>query len=211
MLHCHSVQQVLMIRHGESEWNAQHRWQGWADIALTPKGEADAAHRGGALAREGFRPRAVYSSDLVRAARTAEIIGAHLDVPVLSDFGFRERNVGAWSGLTTDEIEERWPGAIAQWRSGRMSTPPGGEADAQILERFDAAFLRALAHVGTGMLGIVSHGGVVRLVATRAGADAHTFIPNLGGFWFDVDDDGALRNPISVDTLHADAERPSIE
>src|SRR5436305_5760353 len=120
MLHCHSVQQVLMIRHGQSEWNAERRWQGWADIARTRKGEADAAHRGSLLAREGFRPRALYASDLVRAARTAEIIGAHLDVPVLVERGFRERNVGEWSGRTTDEIEAQWPGMVALWRTGEL-------------------------------------------------------------------------------------------
>lgn len=211
MLHCHSVQQVLIVRHGESVWNAERRWQGWADIPLTPKGETDAAHRGSVLAREGFRPRALYASDLARAARTAEIIGAHVDVPVITDTGFRERDIGEWSGHTTDEIEARWPGMLEQWRAGALPALPGGETDAQILDRFDTAFVRALAHVGTGMLGIVTHGGVTRLVGTRAGADPHTFIPNLGGFWFDVDGSGALCNPIPVDTLPSDAERQAIE
>jgi len=200
-----------MLRHGESVWNAEHRWQGWADIPLTAAGEAQAAHRGSVLAREGFRPRALYSSDLVRAARTAEIIGAHLDVPVITDPGFRERDIGEWSGLTTDEIDRRWPGMLEKWRAGELPALPGGETDPQIVARFDTAFVRALAHVGTGMLGIVTHGGVTRLISHRAGADPHTFIPNLGGYWFDVEESGALCNPIAVDTLPSDAERQTIE
>jgi broad specificity phosphatase PhoE len=211
MLHCHSVQQVLIVRHGESVWNAERRWQGWADIPLTPKGEADAAHRGSILAREGFRPRALYASDLVRAARTAEIIGAHVDVPVITDTGFRERDIGEWSGHTTEEIDALWPGMLEKWRAGELPALPGGETDAQIFARFDIAFVRALAHVGTGMLGIVTHGGVTRLIAKRAGADPHIFIPNLGGFWFDVDGSGALCNPIPVDTLPSNAERQEID
>ncbi len=76
--------------------------------------------------------------------------------------------------------------------------------------RFDAALRRALAHVGTGMLAIVTHHGTLRDVASCAGVDVHTLIPNLGGFWFTVDD-GELRDPIAVDTLREDAQRPAVE
>jgi broad specificity phosphatase PhoE len=201
------MQQVLMVRHGESVWNADHRWQGWSDIELSPAGEAQAEARARHLAREGFKPRAVYASDLKRAARTAEIVAAHLEVPFLTDAGFRERNVGEWSGHTTEEIEAKWPGLLDQWRRGDLACPPGGELDEHMIARFDAALVRALAHVGTGMLAIVTHGGVLRATAVEAGADAHTFIPNLGGFWFDVDGDGTLRNPVPVDTLRDGDER----
>ena len=63
-----------------------------------------------ALAHDGFRPRTVFTSDLQRAARTAEILAAHLAAPVVSDLGFRERNGGEWQGQTSAEINERWPG-----------------------------------------------------------------------------------------------------
>jgi broad specificity phosphatase PhoE len=205
------VQQVLIVRHGESLWNAEHRWQGWADIALSPAGEQQAEARARHLARDGFKPRVVYASDLERAARTAEILAAHLEVPFVTDEGFRERNVGEWSGRTTDEIEAQWPGLIDEWRRGALPCPPGGEPDDHMLARFDAALVRALAHVGTGMLAIVMHGGILRAVAVRAGADHHAFIPNLGGFWFDVDVDGSWGNPQPVGTLPTDAERQGEE
>lgn len=210
MVDCHSVQQVLILRHGESEWNVERRWQGWKDAPLTTAGERQAAARAAHLEREGFNPRVVYSSDLGRAARTAEIIAAHLEVPVLTDQGFRERNGGEWEGSTASEIDERWPGMRDKWRRGELSAPPGGEHDRDVLTRFDHAFLHALEHVGTGTLAVVTHHGILRLVATRAGVDVHTLIPNLGGFWFDVEN-GELQNPVAVDTLPSDDERPPVE
>jgi probable phosphoglycerate mutase len=204
------MQQVLILRHGESEWNVERRWQGWIDIGLTDTGEEQAARRARHLARDGFRPRTIYTSDLRRAARTAEIIAGHLDVPTITDAGFRERHGGEWQGCTSDEIDERWPGLREKWRHGELAAPPGGEEDAKVLARFDSAIVHALAHVGSGMLGIVTHHGILRLVATRAGVDVHTIIPNLGGFWFDVRD-GALCDAVALDTLRDDDERPAME
>jgi broad specificity phosphatase PhoE len=205
------VQQVLIVRHGETEWNATSRWQGWLDIPLNADGEAQAMRRARQLRRDGFNPRVIYCSDLKRAARTADVIAAHLEVPCVPDAGFRERNGGEWQGHTIDEIREKWPGVLEQWRHGEIERPPGGENDADALVRFDTALVRALAHVGTGMLGIVTHGGILRAAARRAGADEHAVVPNLGGYWFDVTDTGQLTNPLPVDTLRDDDEHQAVE
>ena len=109
------LRQVLIIRHGRSTWNAEHRWQGWLDAPLTDEGVEEAAARARELAQDGVNPRVLYSSDLGRAARTAEIIAAHLEVPVVTDPGFRERGGGDWQGHTSDEIEAKWPDLFAQW------------------------------------------------------------------------------------------------
>lgn len=199
-----------MIRHGESTWNVEHRWQGWLDAPLTAFGEEQAAQRARELAHDGLLPRAVYSSDLVRARRTAEIVAAHVEAPVITEPGFRERHGGEWQGKTGREIDVTWPGLRAAWRRGELDAPPGGETDAQALARFDAALHRALAHVGDGLLMIVTHHGVLRVVATRAGADIHAVIPNLGGFWFDVDD-GALAHAEPIGPLEPDGDRPPVE
>jgi broad specificity phosphatase PhoE len=180
------VQRLLLLRHGESTWNVEHRWQGWLDPPLTPAGVGQAAARARALAHDSFAPRAIYTSDLQRAVRTAEIIAAHVESPVMTDAGFRERFGGDWQGCTGAEIDERWPGMRAKWRRGEMSAPPGGEEDTDALARFDGALTGVLAHVGTGVGCIVTHHGILRLVATRAGVDVHAVIPNVGGFWFDV-------------------------
>jgi broad specificity phosphatase PhoE len=188
------MQRLLLLRHGESTWNVEHRWQGWLESPLTPAGEAQAAARARALAHDSFAPRAIYTSDLRRAARTAEIIAAHVEAPVIADAGFRERHGGEWQGHTLAEIDEGWPGMRDSWRRGELTAPPGGEEDADVLERFDTALARALASAGRGVVGIVTHHGMLRIVATRAGVDVHSLIPNLGGFWFDVAG-GALTNP----------------
>ena len=130
---------VLILRHGESTWNREHRWQGWLDAPLTPEGEEQAAECARRLARDGFRPRVVFTSDLTRAARTAEIVAAHLEVPVVADAGFRERNGGDWQGCTITEIDERWPGERERWRRGEIPSPPGGETNTEVLTRFDTA------------------------------------------------------------------------
>jgi len=180
------MSRLLLLRHGESTWNVEHRWQGWEDAPLTPTGEAQAAARARTLAHDSFAPRVIYTSDLQRAARTAEIIAAHVEAPVIADAGFRERFGGEWQGHTGAEIDARWPGMRDAWRRGELSAPPGGEEDVDVLARFDTALARVLAHAGTGVACIVTHHGMARLVATRAGVEVNALIPNLGGFWFDV-------------------------
>lgn len=192
------MQRLLLLRHGETTWNVEHRWQGWLDAPLTPTGEAQAATRARALAHESFAPRAIYTSDLQRAARTAVIIAAHVESPVVTDPGFRERQGGEWEGHTATEIDERWPGLRDAWRRGEVTAPPGGEEDSTVLDRFDTALERVLDHVGIGVAAIVTHHGLLRLVATRAGVDVHAVIPNLGGYWFDVVG-GTLKNPEALE------------
>jgi probable phosphoglycerate mutase len=128
----------LIVRHGQSEWNAERRWQGWIDIPLTSTGETQATARGRALADAGITSPVVFSSDLCRATRTAELIAAELGARVVTDERLRERHGGAWQGHTAEEIDERWPGLREQWRR-REAHPPGAEHDHEVLARFDAA------------------------------------------------------------------------
>ena len=142
---------MLIVRHGESLWNVEHRWQGWIDIELTERGEAQARARGRELAEAGHRFSAVASSDLVRAHRTAALLAEALGVQEhLVDEGFRERFGGEWQGLTQHEIEQRYPAERAAWMSGEMPTPPGGETIEAMLERFDAAMQRLHATLEVG-------------------------------------------------------------
>ena len=185
---------LLLLRHGESTWNVEHRWQGWLDAPLTPTGEAQAAARARTLAHDSFAPRVIYTSDLQRAARTAEIIAAHVESPVITDAGFRERYGGEWQGHTGTEIDERWPGMRDAWRRGEVTAPPGGEEDADVLARFDAALARVLEHVGIGVACDRDAPRDARASSRHArGVDVHAVIPNLGGYWFDVVD-GTLTN-----------------
>jgi probable phosphoglycerate mutase len=204
------MRRVLVLRHGQSTWNVERRWQGWLDAPLTSTGEGQAMARGRALARERPAPVAVYTSDLTRARRTAELIAVELGVPSASDEGFRERHGGDWQGRTADEIDRRWPGLRDAWRRGEIDAPPGGETDQAVFERFDSALARMLDSAPPGDLVLVTHHGVLRIVATRAGVPVHALIPNLGGFWFRCVD-GSLQEPDAIGPLVPDGDRPDVE
>lgn len=174
---------ILLVRHGESEWNAIGRWQGWADPTLSDLGRRQAVEAATAVGAVD----AIVASDLERAAETAHIISELIGVgPVLTDAGLRERDVGEWTGLERGEIEARWPGAIEQWRHGEMPSPPGGERDEHIIERFRSALVRVAAEWDGGEVLTVSHGGVMRLLERDSGVDRPPPFPNLGGVVIDV-------------------------
>ena len=182
------MHRLLLVRHGESAWNALGRWQGWADIPLSEAGEAEAKAAARRLAESGQRFDAVASSDLVRARHTAELLAAcepaapHAIEPLL-----RERNVGQWSGLTDAEVEARWPGLLGQWRANELSQFPGGEHNHEFLARILGGLQAVVRHVPAGgTLLVVTHGGVIRTIEAHLGLAAGR-IHNLGGRWFHLD------------------------
>lgn len=185
---------LLLVRHGQSTWNDAGRWQGQADPPLSPLGEEQAAEAASRLADLGSGFGAVASSDLERARRTAEIISDVLGVgPVLVEPAVKEYDVGRWCGLTKAEIEEGWPGMIAQWAGGALPSTPGGEPRVAFAERVLAG-LRRLAGAGgapSGDLLVVTHSGVVRALERLLGVE-HVGIGNLSGRWCEVGDGGEL-------------------
>jgi len=147
---------LLLARHGETEWNREGRWQGHADVALNDRGREQARELAHWMRDEPID--VIYSSDLKRAHETALIIAEQKRLPVTTDAGLREIDVGRWSGLTPDEIARCFPD---------MATHDG-ETNAQHLERAIAAFHRiASAHRGQRML-IVSHGKTLRVIRRHA-------------------------------------------
>jgi broad specificity phosphatase PhoE len=174
---------ILLIRHGESEWNASGRWQGWADPDLSELGRQQAFEASGAVGTVD----AIVASDLQRAMQTALIISGSIGVgPVQVEAGLRERDVGEWSGLTKVEIEERWPGSYEAWRTGGMPTPPGGEDNDVIMERVTAALHRVATTFDGAEVLAVAHGGVIRLLERRHGIESPAPCPNLGGVVVEV-------------------------
>ena len=163
---------LLVVRHAESVWNLDGRWQGHADPPLSAAGAAQA--RAAAATMDGIG--CVVSSDLDRARRTAEIIAETLEVgPVIVDPGWRERNIGLWQGLTSDEIERDYPGALAAG-----DRPPGWESDESLLERVFAAVHRTVARVSSGEALVLSHAGVIYTLERYFGC-VFERIGNLGG------------------------------
>lgn len=191
---------VLLLRHGQSEWNAAGRWQGWADIGLTELGEQQALDAGAHLAARGeHRFEAIVTSDLARARRTAELLAValdltHLDIEVEPDL--REFDVGDWSGLTRLEIEERWPGQLEQWWKGQLTSTPGGEPREGFVGRVAAATERILRRHDGEVLG-VSHGGVIGALQRKLDVDSPgPRITNLAGRWFHLERGQLAAGPV---------------
>ena len=168
---------LLVVRHGQSEWNATGRWQGRADPPLTDEGRRQSKVAGGALGTFD----AVVASPLLRAAETATIIAERLGIgPVLTDPDLVERDAGEWQGLTRSQIQEEWPGFLDDGRR-----PPGYEPGDAMLTRTLSVLERISERMGDGDVLVVSHGGVVYALEEACG-EPWRRLPNLGARWFEV-------------------------
>jgi broad specificity phosphatase PhoE len=174
------VTKLLLVRHGETDWNRDGRWQGGSDTRLNDLGRQQAR----ALAEQlDGEIDVLYSSDLARARETAEIVAAELGLEVRLDPRLRERGFGSWEGLTTIEIEERFADAHRRWLAGEGA----GADDAEAFEDFSARVEDFLSdvlrlHPGEEVL-VISHGGSIRVIhALAAGVDYvrdHRLIPGV--------------------------------
>ena len=161
---------ILLARHGETDWNREQRFQGWADPPLNATGRAQAVDLSVALIAEELA--AVYSSPLRRAYETAEVVAATRGLEPVTVDALREVDVGSWSGLTRDEIEHRFPEQYASWLDYRQGWEDG-ETYEQMAERVVPALLDlAATHEGQRILA-VTHGGPMR--AASAFADHETY------------------------------------
>jgi broad specificity phosphatase PhoE len=148
----------MLIRHGQTDWNAEHRWQGHSDVPLNQVGVTQATSLAKRLA--GRPINAVYSSDLKRAAMTAEILGRSLNLEPILDAAWRERDVGAFAGLTNAQVQAAYPEEWEAMRQGRIN-PPGGEPYTQLSRRVTRAYERLLVEHYEGEVAVVSHGGAL--------------------------------------------------
>ncbi len=160
--------ELLLIRHGETAWNASRRMQGHTDIPLNERGLWQAGQTARRIAElAASRPISrVISSDLQRAAQTAAAIASELGQPVHHDPVWRERAYGVIEGHTPEGVAEKWPDLHEGWRSRDPDFPvPGGESLQAFADRVTAALealVRAPRPVGT--LVVVAHGGVLDII-----------------------------------------------
>jgi glucosyl-3-phosphoglycerate phosphatase len=151
---------LLLWRHGQTDWNLERRFQGQSDVGLNATGLQQAERAARLIA--ALKPDAIYSSDLARAASTAEALARLTGLPVSLDKDLRERNGGAWEGLTDTEIRQFYPGEHQVW------SPPGGEPIAVVTDRTADAFERIAASMPGGSLAVVvSHGAAISFGMTR--------------------------------------------
>lgn len=156
--------EILLIRHGETAWNAVRRLQGHLDVPLNAEGERQAAALGRALQSEPLD--AIYASDLQRARQTALAIAAPRGMEVRIEPGLRERCFGGFEGLMYAEIGARYPQAYAAWKARELDAPlPQGERSPETLRAFFERAVTAITGIVAGSghrkIALVSHGGVL--------------------------------------------------
>jgi len=158
---------LLAIRHGETEWNSEGRFQGHLNSALNREGLAQANALGARLANERFD--LLLSSDLGRALQTASAIAMSTGHEILVEPRLRERNMGIFQGLTAAEARLRYPDEYARFRSNDPDfVIPEGESMRQLLAR-SVACIAELARIHAGMtLAAVTHGGVLAMLYRHA-------------------------------------------
>lgn len=152
---------LTLIRHAESTWNATGQWQGQSDVPLSPRGRLQV--RALAARMYGREFDHGYVSDLSRAAETATAVVA----PLVSDPRFREIDVGEWAGLTRKEVAARFGDQVDALRRGAAVRIGGGESMEEFEARVDAAIDDLRARHRDRRVVLVTHGGVVRALATR--------------------------------------------
>lgn len=149
---------VFLIRHGQTQWNFEQRYQGQTDIPLTELGRRQAEAVGRRLAAEPIE--AIYASDLQRAYETAAPLARYLGLPVLTDERLREVHFGAWEGYTFKEVEERYPEEVYAWlRAPHLHAPPGGESGADFIGRVRSFWEELRGRHPEGTVAIFAHGG----------------------------------------------------
>ena len=167
---------LLLVRHGETDWNADGRLQGQTDRPLSDFGRRQARQLAEELDGEQFE--AIYSSDLARARETAEIVGERLELGVALDPDLREKDWGTWEGLTAVERDRvEFVGESTQAHQERIL---------QVLRRISER------HPGDGQVLVVTHGGSMRRVQTAAMGMALPVVENCGR-WLCACENGSFR------------------
>ncbi len=183
---------VFLVRHGETQWNRELRVMGQLDIPLNDVGREQARRTAALLAGERFA--AIYSSDLVRALETAQIIAAphRLDVIALPEL--REARYGLWEGLTRDEVLQRFPEEYKMRQTDPENfRPSGGESRTELYERASKIFSELVARHPHQKILLVSHGGTIRAILRSVlglgPGNGHFAVDNCGITIIDREDD----------------------
>jgi len=208
-----AVTTILLIRHGETAWNAVRRLQGHIDIALNDEGLRQADALAHALA--GERIDAIVASDLQRALQTAQAVAGHHGVPVVQDAQLRERCYGVFEGMLYADIARAYPADFAAWQARDVdAVMPPGERVAESFRQFYGRCVAALGHWAECHRGqtiaIVAHGGVLECAYRAATAmaldgprDFQVRNASINRFTFDA---GALALAQWGDVRHLDRE-----
>jgi alpha-ribazole phosphatase len=157
------VTRLILIRHGQTDWNVEGRWQGQADVPLNEHGREQATRMASALA--GVRIAAIYSSDLKRARETAEVLAQFMGVKLKIDPRLREIHQGEWQGLLISDIQTKYAKEFQKRRENPLSVaPPGGETALQVTKRVSGAIEEISRKHPDETVAVVSHGFVIAAI-----------------------------------------------
>lgn len=182
-----------LVRHGETDWNAAHRLQGHTDIGLNARGLAQAEQMARALKSIDLQFDVLYTSDLQRAAKTAEAIERLFNTLAISNIALRERHLGALQGMTTDEAPMREP---ALWQSHLSRNIHENLRNGESIQQFSDRIENALEEIRDRHLGktilLVSHGGALdmmyRIASNQAlNSEKAVTVPNASLNWISHD------------------------
>lgn len=172
---------VLLIRHGETDWNLEKRFQGLSDIPLNSQGVEQARQIANALKTQDVA--AVWASPLQRTKQTGTVIAETLGLKLSLDARLRERDLGLMQGMTSAQVQRDHPGVWAAWKATSSTFPPeaGVEPGSGAVARMQAALLdMAAAHPGK-TVAVVSHGALIRLFLSSAVGTASITKLSVGG------------------------------
>jgi probable phosphoglycerate mutase len=176
--------ELILIRHGETDWNRELRFQGHVDVSLNATGLEQARRLAARMA--GEKAAALYASDLLRARQTAQPIGARLELNPLTEAGLREQSFGRVDGMRVDDIKAQHPDAWEGWlRFEEDYAMPEGESTRQFHARVMDAVQRVVAGHPDQTVVVVTHGGVLDMIYRTARAlglngPRQSEIPNAG-------------------------------
>ena len=185
------VRRLVLLRHGQTEWNLLGRAQGHADVPLDEEGRSQAEAVAPYVAAYG--PTRLWSSDLARARETAAYVAAETGLGVETSEAFREYSVGERTGMTLAGFAEAFPEQYAAWEGGDREAVPGAETDGDVLARFLPALEKAIADLPAGECGVlVSHGAVLKMALVRflgLGDGAYDQLVGLGNcHWVELEE-----------------------
>jgi len=158
---------VYLMRHGEVENGGEKRYNGHIDVDITDKGIDQMRRLAGLLSSKNIT--AVYCSDLIRSLKGADIVSQSLGLTFTPLRELRERSVGAWEGLTAEEIKQRYPEEYMIWRSDLLNyRPPSGECLLDVKDRVLPVYKKKVASHPDQEIAMLLHGGVNRIILADA-------------------------------------------
>lgn len=171
---------LLLIRHGETDWNTAKRIQGGTDIPLNENGRRQAQEVAAQLALRPLPFSSIYTSPLSRASETAAVIADRLGMTYQSAPGLEEIRFGLWEGICWEEVQARFPAEFQAWRKDRRyGRPPQGESYQDLLARFVPALQKIIRETpeGTGDVLVVSHSAcIMSLLSLLNGTPFHEMV-----------------------------------